>query len=118
MAYLAIGLSAGLLGGFFGVGGGILIIPGLVILLGYDQLRAQGTSLGILLLPVGLLGFLQYWKNPAVHIDLWAVAFIALAFTVGAMFGGKWANHLDMNLMRKGFAVFVVIVGTYLFFKR
>jgi uncharacterized membrane protein YfcA len=118
LAYLAIGLAAGVLGGFFGVGGGIILIPGLVMLLGYDQLRAQGTSLGILLLPIGIMGFLQYWKNPAVHIDLWAVAYIALAFAVGANFGGKWANHLDMLVMRKAFAIFVVIMGTYMYFRR
>jgi uncharacterized membrane protein YfcA len=118
LAYLAIGLAAGVLGGFFGVGGGIILIPGLVLLLGYNQLRAQGTSLGILLLPIGILGFLRYWQNPDVHIDLWAVLFIALAFAVGANYGGKWANHLDPDVMRKYFAVFVVVIGCYMFFRK
>jgi uncharacterized membrane protein YfcA len=117
-AYIAIGLGAGLLGGFFGVGGGIILIPGLILLCGYDQLRAQGTSLGVLLLPIGLFGFLQYWRNPSVQIDLLAVLFISLAFALGAYFGGRWANQLDANVMRKGFAVFIVCVGTYLFFRK
>ena len=118
LAYLLIGAAAGILGGFFGVGGGIILIPGLVLLLGYDQLRAQGTSLGILLLPIGALGFWRYWKNPEVHIDLWAVLFISLAFALGANYGGKWANQLDVNVMRKYFAVFVVLSGCYLFFRK
>jgi hypothetical protein len=73
LAYIAVGVAAGLLSGFFGVGGGIILIPGLVLLLGYNQLQAQGTSLGVLLLPVTLFGFLQYYRNPEVQINLLAI---------------------------------------------
>ena len=115
---IGVGVAAGLLGGFVGVGGGIIMVPALVMLLGYSQLKAQGTSLGVLCLPVSILGFLQYWKNPELNLDLWAIVAIAAGFLVGGHFGGKWANQLDPLLMRKVFSVFLVCVATYLFFKR
>ena len=118
LGFAAIGIAAGILGGFVGVGGGIIIIPALILMFGYDQLKAQGTSLAILLPPIGVLGFLQYWKNPDVHINLAGAGIIALTFMLGAHFGGKWANLMDANLMRKIFAVFLAVTSIYLFFKR
>ena len=117
LAYAAVGLAAGVLSGFVGVGGGLIIVPALVLLFSYDQLRAQGTSLGVLLPPIGILGFLLYWKNPEVHIDLWAAGIIALMLMIGAHFGGKWANQIDPNLVRKTFAMFMAAAAVYLFFK-
>jgi uncharacterized protein len=116
--FALIGLAAGVLGGFVGVGGGIVIIPALVYFCGYDQLKAQGTSLAILLPPIGILAFWQYWRNPAVQIDLWAAAAIAAAFIVGGFFGGKWANLLDAVLVRKVFAVILMLTAAQMFFKR
>ncbi|MCH7471507.1 sulfite exporter TauE/SafE family protein [bacterium] len=117
LGYALIGLAAGVLGGFVGVGGGIIIVPALLLLFGYDQLKAQGTSLAFMLPPIGILGFLQYWRNPAVQIDFWAVAAIGGTFIVGGYFGGRWANALDPVLMRKSFAVFLLVTAVYLFFK-
>jgi uncharacterized membrane protein YfcA len=116
--YALIGVAAGILSGFMGVGGGIIIVPLLILLLGYDQLSAQGTSLGVLVLPVVLMGFLQYYRNPAVNINLVAVGVIALTFVAGGYLGGRLANQLDPVLVRKCFAVFIVINAGYLFFKR
>jgi len=121
MAYIGfalVGLFAGVLGGFVGVGGGIVIIPALIYFFGYDQLKAQGTSLAILLPPIGILGFLQYWKNPAVQIDLWAAGAIAAAFILGGYFGGKWANQIDVYWVRKVFAVILALSAVQIFFKR
>ena len=118
IGYAFIGLAAGLLGGFVGVGGAILIVPALVIFFGFGQLKAQGTSLAILLPPIGLLGFLQYWKNPEVAVDLKAAGIIAAAFLIGGHFGGKWANLVDPAIMRKSFAVFMACTSVYLFFKK
>lgn len=121
MAYLIfalIGVAAGILGGFVGVGGGIIIVPALVFLMGYDQIKAQGTSLAILLPPIGLLGFLQYMKNPETKIDLVAAAIIALFFALGAHFGGKLANSIDVNLVRKSFAVVMFATSFIIFFKK
>lgn len=105
----AVGISAGILGGFVGLGGGILIIPALVYIFGYDQLKAQGTSLAVLLPPIGILAFWQYWNNPKVHIDLVAAGIIAGAFIIGGYFGGKWANVIDPNIVRIAFALVMLI---------
>ena len=116
--FALIGAAAGILAGFVGVGGGLIIIPALVLVLGYDQLKAQAMSLAVLLPPIGILGFLQYWKNPAVEIDLVKAGIIALCLMVFAHFGAKWANSMDVSIMRKCFSVFMVICGIYMFFKR
>jgi uncharacterized protein len=119
LGYAALGLVAGVLSGFVGVGGGIIIIPALVMLFGFDQLKAQGTSLAVLLPPIGILGFLQYMKNPAVKIDLWGVAVMALLLAIGAYFGAKWANTIVSPLIvRKVFACVMLASAVYLFFKK
>lgn len=118
LGYLALGLFAGAVGGFAGVGGGIIIIPALVLLFGYDQLRAQGTSLAVLMPPIAILAFLQYWNNPQVKINLWVAAVIALGALIGGLFGGKLANFLDPHLVRKCFAVLIACACVYLFFKK
>jgi uncharacterized protein len=118
LLYALIGAAAGILGGFVGLGGGVVIIPALIYFCGYDQLKAQGTSLAILLPPIGILAFLQYWNNPKVQIDLLAAGIIAAAFIIGGFFGGKWANLLDVNLVRKAFAVLLMVSALQMFLKR
>jgi len=122
MVYLGlalVGLVAGVLAGFVGGGGGLIIVPALVLLFGYDQLKAQGMSLAVLLPPIGILGFWQYWKNPDVSIDLWGAAAIALMLMIGAHFGAKLANFfVDPGIVRKIFAVLMIAAAIYLFFKR
>ena len=118
IGFALVGLASGVLAGFVGVGGGLIIVPALVLLFGFDQLKAQGMSLAVLLPPIGILGFLQYWKNPDVTIDLWGAAAIALMLMIGAHFGGKWANMMDPTIVRKLFAVVMVVAAVYLFFKR
>jgi len=113
---LAIGIVAGLLGGMFGIGGGILIIPASIYLLGFDQKKAQGTSLVALLAPVGILAVMNYAK--AGNIDWKVGILIALGFVGGGYFGSKLALSLDENLMRKLFAGFLVLIAIQLFFKR
>jgi uncharacterized membrane protein YfcA len=123
VAYFLTGVAAGTLGGFMGIGGGIILIPLLTFLFAYDQRSAQGMSLAVLLLPIGFLSFWQYWKNPAVHspgmaqLSLAAAAVIALGFFFGGYLGGKGANAIpDVNVLRKCFAVFLACVSVYLFF--
>ena len=118
IGFVLVGLAAGMLGGFVGLGGGIVIIPALVYLFGFDQLKAQGTSLAILLPPIGILGFLQYWNNPKAQIDLWAAGTIAVAFIIGGYFGGKWANTIDVNIVRKVFAAILLVSALQMFFKK
>lgn len=119
LGYAALGIVAGVLSGFVGVGGGIIIIPALIMLFGFDQLKAQGMSLAVLLPPIGILGLLQYMKNPAVKLDLWGALVIALMLMAGAYFGAKWANTVVSPLVvRKVFAAFMFASALYLFIKK
>lgn len=113
---LVIGVVSGVAGGVFGIGGGIIIIPALIFTLGYEQHRAQGTSLVALLAPVGLLALMNYYK--AGNANLSAGAWIAAGFFGGAFFGSKIALSLPDVTLRKAFAVFLVLVAAQLFFRR
>jgi uncharacterized membrane protein YfcA len=114
LIYLLVGLAAGLLSGLFGVGGGILIVPGLLLVARMTPATATGTSLGALLLPVGALGAWQYYKNG--HVDVRASALIALGLLVGAFLGARVAQGLDPVLARRAFAVFLLLVSVGIWF--
>lgn len=116
LVFALIGVFAGTVGGLFGIGGGVVILPALIYLKGFEQKMAQGTSLVALLAPVGLLGLMNYHK--AGLADLKAGAWIALGFFGGAFLGSKIAIGLDEVLMRKGFAVFLMLVALNMFFKK
>jgi uncharacterized membrane protein YfcA len=103
MLLIIIGFAAGILSGLVGVGGGIIIVPALVFFLGFSQLQAQGTSLGLLLLPVGIFAVINYYK--AGYIDLKVVGVMCLAFVAGGWFGSKLALRLDQEVVKKIFAV-------------
>jgi uncharacterized membrane protein YfcA len=98
-----IGLAAGILSGLVGIGGGLVMVPAMVWLLGYSQHQAQGTSLAVLMLPVVFLAVRDYYK--AGHIDPKVVGVIALAFVLGGFFGGKWALALPVDQLKKIFGV-------------
>ncbi len=114
--FLLIGLLAGIVGGFFGIGGGVVILPALIMLRGFSQKMAQGTSLVALLAPVGLLGLLNYSREN--QVDWKAGILIAAGFFFGAFFGSKIALQMDPVTLRKGFSVFLVVVAIQLFFKK
>ena len=107
-----IGLTAGVVSGLFGVGGAILIIPGLVLLLGLSQHTAQGTSLAALLLPVGFLGALEYYRRGEVNIPYAAI--IAIGLFLGAFVGAKLAGGLGDLVLRRAFGVFLLLVSARL----
>ncbi|HEX3024972.1 MAG TPA: sulfite exporter TauE/SafE family protein [Chitinophagaceae bacterium] len=111
---LLIGLFSGALSGMIGVGGGIIIVPALVFFLAFSQKEAQGTSLGILLLPVGILGVIQYYKQG--QIDLRVVLIVSLAFLAGNYFGSKLALSLPDKTLKKIFAVILIIMAIKIFF--
>ncbi len=115
-ASVIIGLLAGILGGIFGIGGGILIVPALIYVFGFTQLRAQGTSLVALLAPVGLFGLMEYYKKG--EADFKVGGMIALGFLLGAFFGSKFALNLPEVAMRKGFACFLIAVGILMFVRK
>lgn len=111
---LLIGIGAGLLSGLVGVGGGIIIVPALVFFLGFSQKMAQGTSLGILLLPVGILGVMQFYKQGYVNINV--VWIISLAFLFGSYFGSKIALSLPQETAKKIFAILMILIAVKLLF--
>lgn len=111
---LLIGLAAGMLSGLVGVGGGIIIVPCLVYFLGFSQKMAQGTSLGILLLPIGILGVMQFYKQG--YIDMRVVVIISLAFLAGSYFGSKWALTLSQENIKKIFAVMMLLISLKMLF--
>lgn len=106
---LLIGVLAGVLSGFVGVGGGVVIVPALVFFLGYTQHMAQGTSLALMLPPIGLLGFYNYYKSG--NTNLTAAALIGVAFILGAYFGSKLSISLDQRLVQKVFGVIMLIAS-------
>jgi uncharacterized membrane protein YfcA len=101
-----LGLIAGSLSGLLGIGGAVVIIPALVLVFGYGQRTAQGTTLLLMIPPIGLLAALQYWK--AGDVNLKAAVIIAAFFFVGGLLGGKLATSLDPTLIRRIFAVFLI----------
>jgi uncharacterized membrane protein YfcA len=102
---LIIGLCAGVLSGMVGVGGGIIIVPALVFFLGFSQHMAQGTSLGLLLLPAGILAVLNYYK--AGQVDVKVVGLLAISFIAGGYLGSKWSLSLPQDTVKKIFAIFL-----------
>jgi uncharacterized protein len=100
---IMIGLAAGMLSGLVGVGGGIIVVPALVFFLGFTQHQAQGTSLGLLLLPVGILAVLNYYNKG--HIDVKVVGIMAIAFVLGGWLGSKLALSISETAVKKVFAV-------------
>ena len=111
---LLIGIFSGALSGLIGIGGGIVIVPCLVFFLAFPQKMAQGTSLGILLLPAGILGVIQYYKQG--QIDFKVVAIVAFGFLLGNFFGSKLALSLSDNILKKIFAVVLIIVAIKILF--
>lgn len=104
-----IGLTAGVLSGLFGVGGGILIVPALVLLVHLDQHTANGTSLAALLLPVGLLGVLEYHRRGQVVIPY--AALIAIGLLLGALVGAKFAGEVSSVALRRAFGGLLLLTS-------
>lgn len=109
-----VGIGAGVLGGLVGVGGGIIIVPSLIYFLNFTQKNAQGTSLGLLLLPVGILGVLQYYKEG--YVDLKIVGILSLGFLLGSYFGSKIALSLPQDTVKKIFAVLMILISFKMLF--
>lgn len=104
-----IGITAGILGGLLGLGGAVIIIPALVMLLGYSQQMAQGTALMMMVLPVGGLAVFQYYQKG--FIDLRAAFILAAFFFVGGFIGAKYATTIPQELLKKGFALLLVVIA-------
>jgi len=112
---MCIGLTAGVLSGLIGIGGGIIMVP-LLLLMGFTQTQAQGTSLAALLPPVTLLAVINYHK--AGFIDWRFAIIISLVFVVGGYFGSKLAIHIDQKILKRVFAVTLLVIGGFLLFEK
>ncbi|HAX62205.1 MAG TPA: permease [Elusimicrobia bacterium] len=114
IAYLIVGLVAGIMGGLFGLGGGTVLIPVLIYFFKMTQHQAQGTSLAAMIPPIGLLAALKYYQ--AGHINIKIAAFVAFGFFVGGFFGAALAQPISDSILKKIFGVFIVLVGLNMFF--
>jgi uncharacterized protein len=113
--FIAIGLGAGVLAGMFGIGGGVVIGPALILLRGFPAQLATGTSLGALLLPVGILGAWEYYRRG--NLNVTASLWIALGLLVGVWFGARLAHSLSGPALQKAFAVFLVVIAVRVWMK-
>lgn len=112
--FIVIGLLAGILSGLFGIGGGVIIVPALIYLCSFSQLKAQGTSLAVLLPPVGILGFIEYYKKG--NVDIRGGITICLMVLIGSLVGSKIAQAISPDLLKKGFALFMIAVSLKMLF--
>lgn len=105
-----IGILAGILSGLVGVGGGIIMVPMMVLLLGFTQHQAQGTSLAVLLIPVTGVAVYNYYKQGFIN---WEFALIIAAFfLVGSYFGSKLAINLDQKMLKKIFSIVLLVIAS------
>lgn len=109
LSLMLIGIIAGVLSGLVGVGGGVVMVPLLILLLGFSQHQAQGTSLAVLVVPVTAVAVFNYYKEG--YINWKHAAIIAVFFVVGGYFGSKIAINLDQKMLKKVFAVILLILG-------
>ena len=112
---IAIGVFAGVSSGVFGIGGGVLIVPALMLMFKFTQKQTQGTSLGALLAPVGLLAVTNYYKTG--NLDVRAAAAIAAGYVGGAYAGSKFVMTLNNEQLRQGFGVFMIMLGVAMLMK-
>jgi uncharacterized membrane protein YfcA len=118
---ILIGFAAGTLGSMIGIGGGIVVVPALLamspLIPGMNPKMATGTSLAMLLPPIGLAGVWQYYKNG--QVDIKVALLLCAGFVVGAYFGGMIANRMDKDSMKKFFAIFLLLISIkFLFFDK
>jgi len=108
---LTIGVLAGIASGFVGIGGGLIIVPALIYFLDLDQHTAQGTSLALMLPPIGILAAMQYHSEQ--HVEWTYSAIIAVTFILGAWLGSKWSLKLPTSMVRLVFSaiLFYAAIG-------
>lgn len=106
---ILIGIAAGFLGGMVGIGGGIIIVPALVMLLGMSQHQSQGISLTMMLFPVGILAVLNYYKKG--YVDFRLAGILAVGFIIGGYLGSKFSLSLPQETVKKIFAIIMIIVA-------
>jgi len=112
--YLVLGLIAGILSGLIGIGGGIIIVPALVFLFGLSQHQAQGTTLALMVPPIGLLAALTYYNRGYVNLKI--AAFVCIGFFVGGFIGANIATGLSSRVLEKVFGVALFLIAIKMIF--
>jgi hypothetical protein len=115
LIFAIIGTLAGVLSGFLGIGGGLIIVPALFFVSGFSQHLAQGTSLAALLLPIGIFAFHQYHKNGNTNIE--AAAIIVIFFMISSYFAAKYAQDITESTLKRMFAMFLFCMSLVYFYK-
>jgi len=116
LLYVLLGLAAGAFSGLIGVGGGVIIVPALVFLFGLSQHAAQGTTLALLVPPIGLLAAWTYYKEG--FVDLHIAALICVGFFLGGFLGAKFANHLSNLALERVFGVAMLFIALKMIFAK
>ncbi len=112
--YIILGLIAGIFGGMFGIGGGTILIPALVFLFGLTQHQAQGTTLAIMVPPIGLLAAWRYFQSGNVKLSM--AGFICLGFFIGGLIGANLIHNVSDPALKKLFGAYLVIIGAQMIF--
>ncbi len=114
--YVLLGLFAGVISGLIGIGGGVIIVPALIYIFGLTQHQAQGTTLALLIPPIGLLAAWTYYRQG--YVNLAVAAFVCLGFFVGGLLGAKMAVKLSDELLRKIFGVALLLLALHMIFAK
>lgn len=114
--YIILGLVAGILGGMFGIGGGTILIPVMVYLFGLTQHQAQGTTLAIMVPPIGLLAALRYYYSGNVKLGM--AGFICLGFFVGGLIGASFIHNVSEPLLKKLFGIYLLFIAAKMIFSK
>ena len=113
--YLLLGLAAGILSGLIGIGGATVIIPALVLLFGMTQYMAQGTTLAMMVPPIGILAAWMYYQKG--YVDLKVAGIMCIGFFIGGLFGAKLAVGIPENILRRIFGVFLLVISLRMILK-
>lgn len=113
---IVIGIITGIMAGMLGIGGAIIMIPALVFFLGTSQQMAQGTSIAVMLPPIGILAAYNYYK--AGHVNITFAIVLAVCFLVGSYFGSKWALNIPQAMLKKIFGVLLLLVAIKMLFSK
>lgn len=114
--YIILGLVSGIFGGFFGIGGGTILIPGLIYLLGFSQHLAQGTTLAVMIPPIGLLAAIRYWQSG--NIKLQVALFACIGFFIGGWLGADLAHRIPDLLLKRLFGIFLLVISLRMIFTK
>lgn len=114
--YIILGMVAGIFSGIFGIGGGSILIPAMVFIFGLTQHQAQGTTLALMVPPIGLLAAWRYWQSGNVKLSM--AAFICLGFFLGGLIGAHMVQNVSDPLLKKLFGIFLLLVSLRMIFTK